>query len=181
MKGSKEMFEDQRDYERREQGSNAEEGYSVTSNIKHIQPGRGGIKDASDAIFNAVEQGTLNPLELAVKMGWMIKAWEDAKPRIMPDILSEIGKHGRSAFLYGSEVVPMETGTKYDYSLCGDVVLNNLLNQRDALDKKIKVRQDFLKGLPSDGLTSVNEDTGECTKLMPPTKTSTSSYKVGFR
>ena len=182
MTGSKELFEEQRQYESREKGSDTtSEDMSLTIDIKHLQPSREWIKQASDNLFNAADQGTINPLELAVKMKYIVKVWEDAEPRMRKYILDELSKHGRSAFLFGSEVVPMETGVKYDYTLCGDAVLNDLLNEKEAIDAKVKVRQEFLKGLSAEGLVVVNEDTGECTKLMPPTKSSTSSYKVGFK
>jgi ribosomal protein L32E len=70
-----------------------------------------------------------------------------------------------------------ETGTKYNFSECGDLELPELEAQAAELATKIKKRQEFLKSLPASGVDVITSD-GEAIKLYPPSKTSTSSYKA---
>jgi hypothetical protein len=45
------------------------------------------------------------------------------------------------------------------------------------IDKSMKWRKDFLKTVPVSGLDIITED-GEAVRIYPPSKKSTSSYKV---
>jgi hypothetical protein len=70
-----------------------------------------------------------------------------------------------------------ETGTKYDFSKCGDSELPVLEVQAAEINALIKKRQEFLKTLPASGIDIITSD-GEAIKIYPPSKTSTSSYKA---
>lgn len=77
----------------------------------------------------------------------------------------------------GAKIECAETGTKYDYSQCHDPELFSLTTEMEFLKIKIEERQKFLKTVPIQGMKFVDED-GEVFMLYPPSKTSTSSYKV---
>lgn len=70
-----------------------------------------------------------------------------------------------------------ETGTKYDYSKCGDPVIIELGVVLESAKIKIKERQEFLQTVPVEGLDILTEG-GEVSKIYPPSKSSTSSYKI---
>jgi hypothetical protein len=75
-----------------------------------------------------------------------------------------------------------ETGTKYDYSVCGDPIWNRLTSEVETLKEKLKEREVYLKTIKK--VTPVgnvlDNDTSELhenVELYPPVKTSTSSFK----
>jgi len=97
-------------------------------------------------------------------------------------VRDEIEKYGKCyTTTSGAKLELAETGTSYDYSVCGDNYLTKLNKELEDLTSKIKSRQDFLKTIPLSGLLTIDEETGEAITLYPPTKTSTSSYKVTIK
>jgi hypothetical protein len=73
-----------------------------------------------------------------------------------------------------------ETGTKYDFSKCGDTDLEELLKQFEELKSKIDAKQSMLKKIPSQGIDMAMEGTGEIVRVYPPSKSSTTSVQVSF-
>lgn len=71
-----------------------------------------------------------------------------------------------------------ETGTKYDFTKCGDTELLLLETQMKIAETKLKERREFLKNVPDSGIDVVDVFTGEVVKVYPPSKTSNSSYKI---
>jgi hypothetical protein len=65
----------------------------------------------------------------------------------------------------------MESGVKYDYS--SDPIASELM-------EKLKERQEFLKSIPVDGITEVDEETGEVRKIYRPAKKSTTTFKINY-
>jgi len=95
-------------------------------------------------------------------------------------LLKEANKYsGKSFEAEGAKFEIKETGTKYDYSGCGDVEYNNLLIEKKALDDKIKAREGYLKNIPLKGIEVLNED--EVVTLYPPIKTSTTSLAISLK
>lgn len=83
---------------------------------------------------------------------------------------------------FGSKFSLAETGTKYDFKQCGDVLWNHYEAEIAKLDKLKKGRETLLKSLTAPMIVSYPDpETGEMlenVELIPPTKTSTSSFKV---
>ena len=94
-------------------------------------------------------------------------------------VRTEIAKWGKEAFVTprGVKFESAETGTKYDFSKCGDPTLPELELEAQIATLKLKKRLDFLKNIPVEGLDVIT-DGGEVSKIYPPSKSSTSSYKV---
>jgi len=138
-------------------------------------------KDSIEAqvkyMVDKVHNGEVNALQAGVHISAVMKVCEEVKEAIRSEVITEVGKYGKTAEVWGTEVTVKESGTKYDYSHCGDVVLNNLNDEMNALSAQIKQRQSFLKTL-SGSTTLVNEDTGEIYTVHPPRKTSTTTYAV---
>lgn len=82
----------------------------------------------------------------------------------------------------GSKFSLAEVGTKVDYTKCGDVLWNYYTAEIEKLDKLKKGREALLKTLTEPMIVSYPDPaTGELlenVELLPPTKTSTSSFKV---
>jgi len=95
-------------------------------------------------------------------------------------IREEIMKHPKGVFTTprGVKFEAAETGTQYDFSKCNDPILASLEAQHEQIAEQLKARKEFLRTLPIEGLTVVDEETGEGSKIYPPSKSSNSSYKV---
>ncbi len=93
------------------------------------------------------------------------------------DIVRDELKDGETE-VNGVSIKPIESGVKYDYSVCQ-------CSEWDTLDTKIKELTDSKKSLEeklkmvAKGTTIINEETGEV--YLPPTKTSTSTYQVSLK
>jgi hypothetical protein len=106
------------------------------------------------------------------------KAIKGSKP-YTEYLRNEIEKYGKSATLpNGTKIELAETGTKYDYSKCEDLILQRLEQKAESAANELKERQDFLKTVPVKGVSIIDEETGETFTVFPPSKTSNSSYKV---
>jgi hypothetical protein len=94
-------------------------------------------------------------------------------------VRTEIAKYGKETFITarGVKFESAETGTKYDYSKTGDVQIVLLEEAAKEAALKLKKRQEFLKTIPVEGVDLVTED-GEVIHVYPPSKSSTSSFKV---
>jgi len=96
-------------------------------------------------------------------------------------LLDAAYKVGKKFQMYNADFQISEAGVKYDYSMCGDEVLENLVAKQISLTEQIKLRQLHLKSLPPGGAEHVNIDTGEMTILYPPSKSSTTIVKTTLK
>lgn len=135
----------------------------------------------SDSVIESVRQGETNPLEVLV----ILKAFEKAADRILKEVrdnfVNEADKYPEKSFEFnGVKMEKAEVGTKYNYSICGDPIYNQRFQIKEEADKQVKEREEFLKAL-KEPMTFVDESTGEVVKIIPPSKTSTTSVKVTIR
>ena len=92
-------------------------------------------------------------------------------------VRDEVSKNGKDITNpSGAKIELAETGVKYDYSQCGDYQLQMYEQQLESLENSIDMRKQFLKTLPPSGLEIVDGD--EVHRVYPPSKSSTSSYKI---
>ena len=92
-------------------------------------------------------------------------------------VRDEVSKNGKDITNpSGAKIELAETGVKYDFSKCGDYELDQLQNHLESIEEQISKRKEFLKSIPLSGIEVVNED--EVYKIFPPSKSSTSSYKI---
>lgn len=111
----------------------------------------------------------------------MKQASERILKEIAPNILKEADQYPGTEFEYaGNKITKAEHGAKYDYSNCGDPVYEKLLGESTLANDRLKGREIFLKSL-KEPLTVVDEDSGEVSKINPPTKKSTSGLNVTIR
>lgn len=138
------------------------------------------LKIAADSVVNdIIENGNALPAAEALSaMESFVKEVKGNKQYI-DFVRDEIAKHGKSANTgSGTKIELAEVGTKYDFSKCEDPKIIELENKINYLDSELADRKDFLKTVPLSGLLVTDENTGETYKVYPPSKTSTSSYKV---
>ena len=92
-------------------------------------------------------------------------------------VRDEVSKNGKDITNpSGAKIELAETGVKYDYSQCGDYQLQMYEQQLESLENSIDMRKQFLKTLPPSGIEIVDGD--EVNRIYPPSKSSTSSYKI---
>lgn len=92
-------------------------------------------------------------------------------------VRDEVSKNGKDITNpSGAKIELAETGVKYDFSNCGDHQLQMLQQQLESIETSIDERKKFLKTLPTSGIEIVDGD--EVYRVYPPSKSSTSSYKI---
>jgi hypothetical protein len=130
------------------------------------------------AVQSVLEAG--NPLEIAEALSSMELFIKEVKSdvRFNDYVREELEKSKTFISTSGAKLELAETGTKYDFSLCNDSELLTLLESAEKIKEKIDTRQKFLKNLPIEGVEVLNKETGELEKVYPPSKSSTSGYKV---
>jgi len=124
----------------------------------------------------------------ALQVHYQVKCLEDIIKGITDDkrykeaVLDDATKHSEKPFDYKhSEVAVREVGTKYDYDSCGDPKYRELKRLFDKAKKDLDERQDYLKTIPAEGVTIVDEETGEICKVHKPIKTSTTSVTIRLK
>lgn len=132
-------------------------------------------------VINVLNEGMADPLKIHLQ----VKCLEDIIKQLTSNaeykdfLLTEASKYGKTFEQYNAKFEIKEMGVKYDFTACGDPLMNDLLIQQSELDKAIKERQTFLKGIPAQGLETIIGD--EVITLYPPTKTSTTSITVNLK
>lgn len=128
-----------------------------------------------------VLDGDINPIEAVTKAKGIIEALTKFinDDRIKDCTMSEIEKHGKEASWNGAKLSIKEVGVKYDYTDCSDPIYEDLIQQKQLLDKKIKDREGFLKSL-SERTTIVDDETGEVSTIIPPVRMASQGYSITF-
>jgi len=140
-------------------------------------------QELANLLLQRIYQGIENPLQVHVKL----KELEDLIKQIMSNkdykdmLLTEGSKHGKSFTFAGNECKVMETGVKYDYSVCNDPDWNQLDADINNLKEKQKERETFLKTIRPCGLNIFDEETGETYELNPPVKTSSTTISITLK
>ena len=145
-------------------------------------------------LVERIKEGEVNPLKVHIQ----VKAMEDIITQLTSTdekknkniasaltyrsfLLDAAEKNGKKFQMFNAEFKIGETGTKYDYSKCGDDDLIAMLAEMEILKSKIDERQSLLKTLPAAGIDMVMQTTGEVVKTYPPSKTSTTSVSVSLK
>lgn len=145
---------------------------------KSAQAGLGG------ALKNHLLEGDMNPVEAVVKAK-SLHAILDAflkDEEVKECVINECDKYGKGETpSFGGAVVQVKnTGTKYDYTDCGDPVHERLREEMESLKARMKAREKELMSL-SGPRTVVDDETGEVYTVKPPVKTASLSYSITFK
>lgn len=132
---------------------------------------------------NMFTEGEVSPLEAAAKLRSIKEVIELTLKDIKVNeiIISEIEKYGKgeNPSAFGAKFQVKETGVKYDFSQCNDPIWNRLKAEADAISEKMKEREKYLK-IIKEPKTEIDNETGEVYEILPPLKTSTTSYSITF-
>jgi membrane-anchored protein YejM (alkaline phosphatase superfamily) len=96
-------------------------------------------------------------------------------------VREEISKNGKQLETNSAKIELAETGIKYSFDNCGDVIYEQLNQQLESIEQQLKDRKEFLKTVSVSGLSIINEQTGEVSTIYPPSKQSTSTYKITLK
>ena len=96
-------------------------------------------------------------------------------------VRDEIAKNGKQIETNSAKIELAETGVKYSFDNCSDVIYEQLSQQLESIEQQLKDRKEFLKTVPLSGLSIINEQTGEVSTIYPPSKSSTSTYKITLK
>ncbi len=136
-----------------------------------------------NTLIDSIESGNVDPLEIHLQ----VKCMEDIIKQLNEDkrykdaVLEKAQTHGKEFEYMSAKINIREVGTKYDFSKCEDREYEMLESESNTLKEKLKVRADFLKKAPSEGITLVDENSGEVSKIYPPSKISTTSVVVTLK
>jgi hypothetical protein len=125
--------------------------------VGDIAPTKFGIELMADAIKEQVDEGLLDPLEIAIKFNSLEQLVKSVKSRITENVLSELMKHPKGkAEVLGASVSQMDS-VKYDFSdLPGWSELEEQILALRWQQKEIEdVEKEYHKGdLPIKSVTS---------------------------
>ena len=125
--------------------------------VGDIAPTKFGIELMADAIKEQVDEGLLDPLEVAIKFNSLEQLVKSVKSRITENVISELMKHPKGkAEVLGASVSQMDS-IKYDFSdLPGWSELEEQILALRWKQKEIEdVEKEYHKGdLPIKSVTS---------------------------
>jgi hypothetical protein len=132
---------------------------------------------AESCVQQLIDNGAvIESADAVAKMELLIKEIRANKDYVEA-VRDEVTKFGKSVTTpSGTKIELAEVGTKYDFSVCNDSVLNQLETSITELELMLKERKEFLKTVSIGGLDMVTPE-GELIRVYPPSKTSTSSFK----
>jgi len=126
--------------------------------------------------FELVEAAMISPVERLVLAKQLEAYIQTYVKGIMGAAIEEREKNKEKDYKVGSATTSMaETGVKYTYN--HDPEWCEYKAKEDEWKAKRTAREAFLKAM-KEPITTLNEETGEVTKLHPPVRTSTTVVKV---
>lgn len=135
------------------------------------------------SIIDQINEGIVSPLSIHTQ----VKCLEDMLKELTcnetykASCLDEAAKHGKAFELYNAKFSVREVGVKYDYSQCGDNVLNELVAKQQQIDELVKARQKMLQTVSEKGMVITDEESGETFTVYPPAKSSSTSVAVTLK
>lgn len=145
----------------------SKELFNQIREVESISLSKKDISNSAKNTYQSFISGNINAEQLAKKIKAFEEFLKELKSLSKEEIVSEIQKYGKEGV---GGVKVKETGIKYDYEACNDIVYNRLkeqLKNREAMLKTIKEPK-----------SEIDESTGEVYIISPPIKTSTTSYEV---
>lgn len=153
-----------------------------------------GVEQIAIKLYEDVLEGRSGAIAVAEMLKFVgevetkVKAMSDVNDQnkfvdLVRDEIKRNSDNGKSCTSkYGTKLELAETGTKYNFTVCGDPEWNYYTAEAAKIKKKIEQREAFLKMLtnPYPVGNVIDPGTGEVhedVELNPPIKTSSSSFK----
>lgn len=153
-------------------------GFSLS---REWNPTKSEIIRLTESLTQRVIDGDGDALSAFVVLKALGKAVDDAEKILTPYAVDESHSYNQNENIYvrECELKRVERGVKYDYASCGDPVWNELKQQSDDIQKKLKEREEILKAL-KEKIVTIDVRTGEVIELNPPLKSSTTTLQVTY-
>lgn len=138
----------------------------------------------SRTLIQPIIDGEIDPLRAVAKIRFLSDMLTAAlkDDRVKDIILGEIDKNGgKEATAFGVKFTQKEMGVSYDYTVCGDPEYDRLAAEMEDLKARMKDREKFLMGIPAEGLPMVDQETGDCYKIIRPLRRASLNYSVTFK
>lgn len=142
------------------------------------------ISDQSNLLIQSIIGGEIDPLRAVAKIRFLSDMLAAAlkDDRVKDAILTEIDRNGgKEASAFGVKFQQKEMGVSYDYTVCGDPEYDQLAAEIEDLKARMKEREKFLLGIPEKGLPMVDQETGDCYKIIRPLRRASLGYSVTFK
>ena len=148
--------------------------------INNLPKTKEDIQLLADRVITALDEGTVNPMDLLQSIKAIEKMHETIKPLLDKAVLSEVTKYpDKIVDYYGAKFRVGEFGTQYNFKECNDAEWNMLNIIATDAKEKLKAREEFLKALKVP-LEIFDQETGEIITINPPIKTSKTGVQVSF-
>lgn len=138
----------------------------------------------SSALIQPIIDGEIDPLRAVAKIRFLsdMLAATLKDDRVKDVILNEIDKNGgKEVTAFGVKFSQKEMGVSYDYTVCQDPEYNRLATEMETLKAKMKEREKYLMGIPAEGIPMVDQETGDCYKIIRPLRRASLGYSVTFK
>ena len=145
---------------------------------------RTAISDQSNLLIQSIIGGEIDPLRAVAKIRFLSDMLAAAlkDDRVKDVILNEIDKNGgKEVTAFGVKFSQKEMGVSYDYTVCQDPEYNRLATEMETLKAKMKEREKYLMGIPAEGIPMVDQETGDCYKVIRPLRRASLGYSVTFK
>ena len=157
---------------------------TTTSILKLFQTSKSERESFALDLIEKMDTGTVNPLEVHLQ----VKCMEDVVKVINGNtvykkmVLDASENMGEKSFqFHNAKFEIKETGVKYDFSKCEDIVLEKLYTKQAEIEGLVKARESMLKTIPLKGMIVTDEETGETFTVYPPAKSSTTNVAVTLK
>lgn len=140
-------------------------------------------KEMVDIIVESLKTGNENPLRIEAAMAnieAVVKEYR-ANKDVKEILLDEVRKyHNATAEIYNATFQEREVGVKYDFSQCGHVRYNKLVEQIAALTEQKKQIEAEIRA-HKDMFIYTDLETGESYEVNPPKRTASSQVVVTIK
>lgn len=153
-------------------------GYGIKSDW---MPTRKEIQLLGRMLIQQVDEGNISASKAVTILRALADSIDNALVALKENAMDELSRYPQrqAIIINGAEFTIKEAGVKYDYASCGDTFLDEMMQQKDELDARIKDRQKFLRSI-KDREMIVDTRTGEVCELKPPSKTSTTTFSIKY-
>lgn len=153
---------------------------NAISVIKLLPESKEQISYFSSQILNELESGNISALDVLLNIKGFENVLKDIKDKLDELALNEASKYEKTFNYRNAELQIKESGTKWDYSNCGDIKLNFILKNEESIANQKKERENFLKSL-KESMTIIDDQSGEVYEVFPPAKSSKTIISVKLK
>jgi len=140
-----------------------------------------GLRHISMDMVNQVQDGNVSAIDALVYVKKALEIFGEAEKNLRP--LAESQYHlskGEKQIVHSVEITEAETGVRYDYAACEDLIWNQLNMKAQVLENQKKEREAFLKTVSRTMITGDSE-TGESWEIHPPIRSGKMGLKLSIK